>query len=130
MDLAELIQRRREHLGLSYQGIAERAADYGLELTSTNVYHLATKAITRIPKPETLRALAVVLQVPVGDVLNAAAESVGLKIKRTDAGDEATRTFTALIEDRDPDEVAAALDIVQSALRIRPRSRESRREVE
>ncbi|WP_263251603.1 helix-turn-helix domain-containing protein [Saccharopolyspora rosea] len=130
MTLGELIARRREHLGMSYQAIADQASTYGLPLTSTNVYHLATKPLTRIPKPDTLRALAAALQVPVSDVLNAAAESVGLKVHQAEVT-ESARTFMALTEDRDPEEVSAALDVVESVLRLRagdqPSSRKTRR---
>lgn len=78
MDLARLISA---HKGTrSYEQLAK---DCGGGLTSQRLQQIGTATLKEFPQPRTMAALARGLRVPVGEVVLATAESLGLDVHRS-----------------------------------------------
>lgn len=76
--LGDLIRADKERTGRSIRELAVDAGDGGLR---SRFSHLAnTDALTEMPKPDTIKALAHALGVPARVVLHAAAEACGLDV--------------------------------------------------
>jgi transcriptional regulator with XRE-family HTH domain len=113
VNLAQLIRSRKSDLGLSNEGVAERARAAGEKLKANTVGSLATREIKDMPATETIRGLAAGLGVPEDEVVEAAMESVGLKVRRLDDHNQA---FMALMEDADKEAINAALEAARKAV--------------
>lgn len=120
MTLAELIAGRRNELGLSYERIAARAREHGLRVTEDALRALVTEQAKAMPRPMTIKAIAVGLDVPVIDVLMAAGRSVDL-VPADDSDPDRVLAWSEITEDLDPAELDQALAVVRSFVRaIRP----------
>lgn len=73
MDLQTLIASHKN--GQSYQELADRTNG---TVTQPSFQAIATRTATGFPKPETIRGLALALNVPESSIIRAAAESLGL----------------------------------------------------
>lgn len=103
--LAGLITKRKNETGASFQSMSEAAAEAGYKLTRASIHALTRDEITEWPRPETLHGLAVALGLPVEDVLDATAESLGIEIQRGEADQPNVRAWVALTEQHPPEVV-------------------------
>lgn len=115
--LAELISTRRNELALSYERIAARARDQGLHLTADALVALANEEPRAMPRPVTIRAIAAGLDLPVIEVLMAAARSVGLVGHEGGDSDRAL-AWTEITEDLDAAQRDQVLDVVRSVVKV------------
>lgn len=115
MRLQDLILTRKRELGMSYDALVEAAegAGYHKMLSKTRLFQLATKEIRNVPPTQTLLALAAAIQVDPEEVVNAAAESVGIELRPTTLSRE-TRAWLALTSGRSPEQVAKLLEIART----------------
>lgn len=114
MRLSELITKRKAELGLSFQGIADRAAEAGYQLSRANVHWFTRDEMKEWPTPETITALAHALDVPVAEVIDATAESLGIEVERVPTDSASVRAWVALTEHRSPEEVERLLQIART----------------
>jgi hypothetical protein len=118
--LQQLIRDRKAALGdPSYEELARRGTQAGYRLTKSNLYHLATTEWKNFPDTETIFAIAAALACDPDEVLNAAAESVGIK-RREVPTDRHTRAWLALVEDRSPEEIEHLQRIIETITETDP----------
>jgi hypothetical protein len=81
-DLKTLINRRfKEELKISGQLAVDQAREAGYKITNQRLSQLvSSKPITQVPYPDTLKALAFMLDVPIEEVCDAALRSTGVPI--------------------------------------------------
>lgn len=123
MTLGQLIAAYRGDV--SYERLARRAEKHGYDISATMIHVLATKPLTNIPRVETIHAIAAALGIEPREVLDAAAESVGLIAQASDTlqpvtNREQVEALLAVVRHRPPEQVehlsrvirtvAAALD--------------------
>ena len=115
LDLGQLLEAHRERTGDSYGQLASRTS-----LSRATVYKLATQPLSAMPRPETIRQLAVSLRVAESVVRDAALRSVGLVIGEvTEASTHAEEVAWYLSKLSD-EQVDAVLVIVRSMARPTP----------
>lgn len=119
MNLAELITAHRGDL--SYERLAKRAAAQGHEISAAMLHNFATKPIPNIPRVDTIRAVAAAIRVHPRDVLNAAAESVGLTPRDPDpeiANRVHVEAIVSLVRDRPADQLEHVRRVVGDVVSI------------
>jgi transcriptional regulator with XRE-family HTH domain len=126
--LQRLIQQRLRERGWSYGEVAKRGG-----LPRSTLYTLATtRNLTRPPRPATIDALAVGLDVPVSAVRAAAAESTGLHYYDDgpagpeQPGNQERDLLIASIDELTPDErrhVAALVESLRNRVSQEPTDR-------
>src|ERR1700734_2477554 len=114
--LQRLISQRLRERGWSYGEVARRGG-----LPRSTVYTLAmTRNLTRPPRPATIDALAIGLDVPVSAVRAAAAESTGLHYYddtppgRERPGDQERELLVASIDELTPEDRRHVAALVES----------------
>lgn len=115
--LAELIATRRNELALSYERIAARARESGLHLTADALVALANEEPRAMPRPVTIKAIAAGLDLPVIEVLMAAACSVGL-VAHAAGDDDRALAWAELTEDLDAAQRDQVLSVVREVVKV------------
>ncbi|MFD8581555.1 XRE family transcriptional regulator [Streptomyces californicus] len=109
-DLADLVNRRKGELGLSFRGIAEAAVDpvdpvAGSLWTRGTLENLAKREPVKAPSAPMLRALAAGLQVPIRLVQEAAAAQwFGVETIYDDEADPETRLLVRRYQQMSPED--------------------------
>ncbi|MGW1295112.1 XRE family transcriptional regulator [Streptomyces sp. NPDC002533] len=109
-DLADLVNRRKGELGLSFRKIAENAVDpvapmAGSLWTRGTLENLAKREPVKAPSAPMLRALAAGLQVPLRLVQEAAAAQwFGVETVYDDEGDPETRLLVRRYQQMSPED--------------------------
>ncbi|HEX2743558.1 MAG TPA: helix-turn-helix transcriptional regulator [Streptosporangiaceae bacterium] len=112
--LQRLIQQRLRERGWSYGEVAKRGG-----MPRSTLYTLATtRNLSRPPRPATIDALAVGLDVPVSAVRAAAAESTGLHyyddVPTGPGGDQERELLIASIDELTPEDRRHVAALVES----------------
>jgi transcriptional regulator with XRE-family HTH domain len=112
--LQRLIQQRLRERGWSYGEVAKRGG-----MPRSTLYTLATtRNLSRPPRPATIDALAVGLDVPVSAVRAAAAESTGLHyyddVPTGPGGDQERQLLIASIDELTPEDRRHVAALVES----------------
>ena len=113
--LQRLIQERLRDRRWSYGAVARRGG-----LPRSTVYTLATRNLVRPPRPATIDALAIGLDVPVPVVRTAASESTGLNYydeapaRQHDPDDRERELLIASIDELSPDDRRHVAALVES----------------
>lgn len=115
MRLAELIAQRREETGLTVSQAVERANTEGYGLNRQIIHWILRDELKDWPKVDTLRALSIAFDVPITDVIDATAESLGLAVKRAPEDDSTVRAWLALTQERTPEEIDHLLSAAKTA---------------
>lgn len=118
MTLAELIAAYRGDT--SYERLSKRAADAGYEISAQMIHNFATKPLTNIPRVDKIRAIAAALRVSPRQVLDSAAESVGLTAEPPSAdvtNQPQIERLLAVLRHRDPQEVEHLSRVVDTVVR-------------
>jgi transcriptional regulator with XRE-family HTH domain len=124
--LQRLIQQRLRERGWSYGEVAKRGG-----MPRSTLYTLATtRNLSRPPRPATIDALAVGLDVPVSAVRAAAAESTGLHyyddVPTGPGGDQERQLLIASIDELTPEDrrhVAALVESLRNRVSPEPTDR-------
>lgn len=109
-NLSELILRRKNELGLSYEKLADRARERGHQIRASSLYQLANRGIQQHPTPAILLGVEAAIDVPMGTILDAIEVQLGLSRETVDLGDESLQAWLILTGDRTPEQRAALVE--------------------
>lgn len=118
MTLGELIRAHRGET--SYERLARRAGEAGHDISGTMIHTLATAPLKNIPRVDTIHALSAALLVSPKEILDAAAESVGLVAAAPDSESHNVTNRTqvaallAVVRHRPPDEIEQLSRVVRT----------------
>lgn len=113
--LQRLILDRMHDQSWSYGTVARRG-----NMSRSTLHHIATTAsLLRPPRPDTLEALALGLDLPLAAVRGAAAESAGLHVNEVAVGSE-TAVLIASLEELTADDRRHVAALIDSLRRSRP----------
>ncbi|WP_176439820.1 helix-turn-helix domain-containing protein [Haloechinothrix alba] len=114
MQLDELIKKKKAESGLSFAAMADRARRSGYDINRATIHALTKNPMHEWPRVDTINGLAVALDVSPTDVLDSAAESLGVKLDRSPTDSYRVRSWMALTGDRSDDEVDKLLEVARS----------------
>lgn len=116
MNLAELIERRRPHIG-SLRAMAQRAADANRPISHVQLGEYAKGAIREVPSEATRLAIAAALDVSLDEVTAAAFETAAPHITAAyPDGFGRAGAFAHLTEGRSDAEIEQLFGVVRAAL--------------
>jgi hypothetical protein len=124
MRLQDLIRSRKRELDLTWAQIEHRTIDAGHPISSSMLHYWVGNEWANIPPTETLLGLAAALEVDRDEVLDAAEESLGLRIREVDVP-RGVRGLIALTEGRTPEQIAALERILRTVVAEMDTRRES-----
>src|SRR5689334_5546559 len=115
MRLQQLIRARKSELGLTWAQLVERADTAGHPISSSMLHHLAGEDWPNIPPTEALFELAAALGLDIDEVLAAAEESLGLRMREVEVP-RGVRALIALTEGRTPEQIAALERVLRTVV--------------